>query len=136
MPTQAVSRRPQLVSQLRELFEDVAGMDLAEGDASASFVELGLDSLTLTQAALQVKKQFSINLTFRQLMEQYRSFDTLAEFLDASLPPEAVPAAAAVPAAVVPAAAPVAVAPAQTVATPSRASEAFSTGRRQSPESR
>ena len=101
MSTQAASRRPQLVSQLRELFEDVAGLDLAEGDASTSFVELGLDSLTLTQAALQVKKQFSVNLTFRQLMEQYRSFDTLAEFLDASLPPDtapAMPAAVAVPA--------------------------------------
>ncbi|HEY9068270.1 MAG TPA: amino acid adenylation domain-containing protein, partial [Burkholderiaceae bacterium] len=107
MSTQAASRRPQLVSQLRGLFEDVAGMDLADSDASVSFVELGLDSLTLTQAALQVKKQFSVNLTFRQLMEQYRSFDSLAEFVDASLPPEAAPAVPVAAATAMPAAAPV-----------------------------
>ncbi len=100
----ASSRHPQLMRRLRELFEDVAGADLDVGDATSSFIELGLDSLTLTQAALQVKKQFSVNLTFRQLMETYRSFDTLAQFLDASLPPDPVAQAAAVeiPAAVQP----------------------------------
>jgi glutamate-1-semialdehyde aminotransferase/malonyl CoA-acyl carrier protein transacylase len=92
-PLPSATRRPQLVSRLRVLFEDVAGTDLGDADAAAPFVELGLDSLTLTQAALQVKKQFSVAITFRQLMEKYRSFDTLAEFLDSALPPE--PAAAA-----------------------------------------
>jgi glutamate-1-semialdehyde aminotransferase/acyl carrier protein len=99
MPTVAsdstpASRRPQFVVRLRELFEDVAGVDLGDADAAAPFVELGLDSLTLTQAALQVKKQFSVAITFRQLMEKYRSFDTLAEFLDLTLPPEPVQAIA------------------------------------------
>ena len=88
--SQPSSRRPQLMSRLRELFEDVAGADLGAGDSSTSFVELGLDSLTLTQAALQVKKQFSVSITFRQLMEKYRSFDALAQFLDSSLPPEPI----------------------------------------------
>ncbi len=37
---------------------------------------------------MQVKKQFKVNLTFRQLMESYRGFDALAEFLDATLPPD------------------------------------------------
>jgi glutamate-1-semialdehyde aminotransferase/acyl carrier protein len=89
------SRIPQLVTRLRTLFEDVAGVDLAAADASENFVELGLDSLTLTQAALQVKKQFSVAITFRQLMEQYRSFDALAGFLDKTLPAD--PAAVVVP---------------------------------------
>ena len=105
MPAAASSsRRPQLVTRLRGLFEDVAGSDLGDADAAAPFVELGLDSLTLTQAALQVKKQFSVPITFRQLMEKYRSFDTLAEFLDGALPPEpvaAVVAPVAIPAAAV-----------------------------------
>ena len=88
--SQPSARLPQLMSRLRELFEDVAGADLGAGESSTSFVELGLDSLTLTQAALQVKKQFSVSITFRQLMEKYRSFDALAQFLDVSLPPEPV----------------------------------------------
>jgi glutamate-1-semialdehyde aminotransferase/acyl carrier protein len=89
-----VARRPRLAARLRELFEDVAGVELGNADGAAAFVELGLDSLTLTQAALQVKKQFAVAITFRQLMEKYRSFDTLAEYLDATLPPEPVAPAA------------------------------------------
>lgn len=85
-----VSNHAALVSQLQTLFEDVAGTDLVGADASVSFVELGLDSLTLTQAALQVKKRFNVPVTFRQLMEKHRSFGSLAEFVAASLPPDAI----------------------------------------------
>ena len=96
----AASRLPHLVIRLRTLFEDVAGIDLGAAEATESFVELGLDSLTLTQAALQVKKQFNVPITFRQLMEQYRSFNALAGFLDSTLPADpAAPAAAPAPAA-------------------------------------
>ncbi|MBO9648308.1 MAG: amino acid adenylation domain-containing protein [Variovorax sp.] len=104
------ARRASLVTRLRELFENLSGVDMAGVDGSAPFVEIGLDSLTLTQAALQVKKTFKVNLTFRQLMESYRSFDALAEFLDATLPAEPAAAAPATPVAA-PAATITAVAP-------------------------
>ncbi len=123
-PAPAAARHPRFVSRLRELFEDVAGVDLGDADAAAPFVELGLDSLTLTQAALQVKKNFSVAITFRQLMEKYRSFDTLAAFLDETVPAEAAQVAApAVMAASAPGvAAPAAFAPlAMTVAGPAAA---------------
>ncbi len=92
-PTPA-PRRQRLVQDLRKLFEDVAGADLAAGDPTTTFIELGLDSLTLTQAAIQLKKAFAVKITFRQLMENYRSFDALAEYMDANLPAETVPAPA------------------------------------------
>ena len=101
-PQAAADRRPRLVSRLRKTFEDVSGFDLGEADAAASFVELGLDSLTLTQVALQLKKEFKVPVTFRQLMESYRSFDALAAFLDQQLPPDAAPAAAPSPTRVAP----------------------------------
>jgi amino acid adenylation domain-containing protein len=111
------SRKGALADQVRALFEDVSGLDIAASSVDASFLELGLDSLTLTQAAIQLKKKFKLNITFRQLMEQFRSVNALAGHLDASLPKEEVspvqiaPAAAA-PVAAVPIAAPVAAAPA------------------------
>jgi glutamate-1-semialdehyde aminotransferase/acyl carrier protein len=77
--------------RLRGLFEDISGIDMAEAEGHAAFAELGLDSLTLTQAATQIKKTFKVNLSFRQLMESYRSFDALSAFLRKSLPPEAEP---------------------------------------------
>ena len=90
-PSSPASRLPQLASRLRTLLEDVAGVDLADAQGTTPFVELGLDSLTLTQAALQVKKQFGVAVTFRQLMQSHRSIDSLAAYLDATLPPEAAP---------------------------------------------
>lgn len=83
------SRQTQLVQRLRLLFEDVSGFELEGADPSLSFVELGLDSLTLTQVALQVKSTYAVPVTFRQLMETYRSFDALAGYLDTQLPPDA-----------------------------------------------
>ncbi len=107
-------RRASLAARLRTLFEDISGIGMDEVEGSAPFVEIGLDSLTLTQAALQVKKHFKVNLSFRQLMESYRSFDALAEFLDGALPPEPAaapvatpaPVAAAIPAVAAPVTAP------------------------------
>ncbi|MEJ8846715.1 amino acid adenylation domain-containing protein [Variovorax rhizosphaerae] len=92
--TTAPARRAALTARLRELFEEISGIEMGGADGGAPFVEMGLDSLTLTQAATQVKKHFKVNLSFRQLMESYRSFDALGEFLDVTLPPDATPAAA------------------------------------------
>lgn len=105
-----VDRRPRLSGQLKEVFEDVAGFDLSDADGDANFIELGLDSLMLTQVALQLQKTFGVKISFRQLMGEYASLDRLVAALDAQLPPEAAPEAA--PAAAVPAPAPVAQAPA------------------------
>ncbi|WP_254789758.1 polyketide synthase [Variovorax sp. OV329] len=124
MTAATTDRRPALAQRLRTLFEDISGIDLAEAESGAPFVEMGLDSLTLTQAALQVKKSFKVNLTFRQLMENYRSFDALSAFLDSTLPPEpvaAAPVVAAQPAPVAVAAMPAPVqvmAPVQMAAVP------------------
>ena len=109
------ARKLQLIARLRALFDDVSGSDLGDTDPTIPFVELGIDSLTLTQAALQVKREFGVSVTFRQLMENLRSLDTLADHLDAQLPPEptaqpqaataaaAAPQGLAMPAAVMPA---------------------------------
>ncbi|MDQ7999145.1 MAG: amino acid adenylation domain-containing protein [Pseudomonadota bacterium] len=98
MPT-APARRATLQAKLREVFEDISGTPMADADGATPFIDLGLDSLVLTQAALQVKKQFKTNISFRQLMEGCRSFDLLAEHLDNTLPPEPAAAAPAAPAA-------------------------------------
>ena len=93
-PTPEFPRRATLSARLRDLFEEISGTDMAAADGQVSFVELGLDSLTLTQVATQVKKTFKVNLSFRQVMQSYRSFDALAEFLDLNLPAEPTPVAA------------------------------------------
>jgi amino acid adenylation domain-containing protein len=70
-----------LISQLESLFSDISGMNLSGVDATASFFELGMDSLLLTQSSLKLKKTFKVNVNFRQLLNELNHFDALAQYL-------------------------------------------------------
>ena len=48
---------------------------------ATTFLEMGLDSLSLTQISLALKKKFKVKVTLRQLLEVYPNFGTLAEFM-------------------------------------------------------
>ncbi|HEU4773626.1 MAG TPA: amino acid adenylation domain-containing protein [Lysobacter sp.] len=111
------ARRQRLAAQVNDVVEDVAGFDLADADASTNFIELGLDSLMLTQVALQLQKTFQVKVTFRQLMGECSSLEGLVAMLDAQLPADELPPVPmpVVPPATVSAPAP-APAPAATVA--------------------
>ena len=47
-----------------------------------AFLELGLDSLFLTQAALLLRKTFGVKVSFRELLEELSTIDALAAHLD------------------------------------------------------
>ncbi|UNK50280.1 amino acid adenylation domain-containing protein [Lysobacter sp. S4-A87] len=112
-PEAGSARRDRLIGQLRGLFENVAGFDMADADTDTNFIELGLDSLMLTQVALQLQKTFPVSIGFRQLMGECSSLQRLVSAIDAQLPPDAVAAPVAPPPASVqaPAAAATATAP-------------------------
>jgi len=98
--TVAAPRKDRLANELRALFEDVSGIDMDGAEPETTFLELGLDSLALTQVALQLQRTFSIKITFRQLMEAYPSLERLADFMDQNLAPETLaPVPAQAPAA-------------------------------------
>ncbi len=113
MSSPSTSRNLRLATELREVFEEASGIEIGENEVDASFLELGFDSLLLTQVALAVQKKTGVKLTFRKLMEDMSTIRTLAEHVDRQLPPEAavtpvqvvqplVPAAAAAPQAAAP----------------------------------
>ncbi len=83
-----MSRKPRLIEQVKETLENSFGIDLAGVTPDMTFIEVGLDSLLLTQFALLVKKQFNLPVTFRQLNEDLGSLDLLADYLDTHLPAE------------------------------------------------
>lgn len=82
----AMSRKVQLINKVKETLEDASGIEMNGVTPEMSFIEMGLDSLLLTQVALTLKKQFSIPITFRQLNEDLGTLDLLTEYLDAHLP--------------------------------------------------
>jgi amino acid adenylation domain-containing protein len=82
------SAKQVLIPILKELFEDTSGIDVSAADDTSCFLELGLDSLTLTQVALTLKKKFKVKLSFRQLLEDYTNFTLLADHLLPHIPSE------------------------------------------------
>ena len=87
-------RKERLLVASRKLMEELSGYDLSEVDPAASLLELGLDSLLLTQAAQVFHKKFGVSISFRQLMEELSSLQAIAEHLDSTLGPEAFAAPA------------------------------------------
>jgi amino acid adenylation domain-containing protein len=67
---------------LQSVFAELSGVSGDRLDPKASFFELGFDSLFLTQAVLAVQNRFGVRVSFRQLLEDLSSLDTLATYLD------------------------------------------------------
>jgi amino acid adenylation domain-containing protein len=98
------SRDQQLADVLRAILEDLSGEDLSGADPATSFLELGFDSLFLTQAVRRINDRFGVKLGFRQLLGELSSISALVGHLlpgvtDAMLPPPPATVAPAVPAA-------------------------------------
>src|ERR1700677_139856 len=93
-------RKHRLIQTLKGMLAELAGKDLSGVDAQATFFELGFDSLLLTQVATLLKRRFQVKVTFRQILEELTSLETMAQYLDAQLPAEETPtkaSASAVP---------------------------------------
>ncbi len=84
----AVSATP-VNDQLRGLLEQASGLEFTADDDEVSFAELGLDSLSLTQIAMQVQRAFRTEVSFRQLMQETDSIARLADYLTEHSPPAA-----------------------------------------------
>ena len=91
----APARIDALVVRLQALFSDLSGIDAASLPPGTAFLELGLDSLFLTQAATLLQKTFGVKVTFRELLDELSTIGALAAHLDKLLPPDAAPAAPA-----------------------------------------
>ncbi|MCL4180305.1 MAG: amino acid adenylation domain-containing protein [Verrucomicrobia bacterium] len=81
----------ELLAQLKQAFGDLAGQDLADAGPESTFLDLGFDSLFLTQAAALLKNRFGVKITFRQLLEEFTSLGALARQLDQHMPADRRP---------------------------------------------
>ena len=87
-PAAPIARKPLLIEKIRGILKNLSGQDQESADVSVTFLELGFDSLLLTQVAQAFRKEFGLKVTFRQLLEDYSTMDSLSAHLDAQLPPE------------------------------------------------
>jgi amino acid adenylation domain-containing protein len=85
----ALTRKDQIIRQLAVQFQQLSGANLGSLSPSTSFAELGFDSLFLAQASQGIQKKYGVKVTFRQLSEQFVTLDSLADYLDKHLAPDA-----------------------------------------------
>ncbi|MEO5960496.1 MAG: amino acid adenylation domain-containing protein [Opitutaceae bacterium] len=71
---------------LRELLQRLSGVELSTAGREVTFSQLGFDSLFLTQASQAVAKRFGVDVTFRQLREDFQTLGTLAGYIDRQKP--------------------------------------------------
>ncbi|MDZ7959048.1 MAG: aminotransferase class III-fold pyridoxal phosphate-dependent enzyme [Aulosira sp. DedQUE10] len=90
--TMSVSSKQKLIPLLKEVLEETSGLEIAGFDESTTFLEMGLDSLSLTQVGLALKKKFKVKVTLRQLLEVCPNLGTLADLINQALSPEALSA--------------------------------------------
>ncbi|APG94678.1 hybrid non-ribosomal peptide synthetase/type I polyketide synthase [Sinorhizobium americanum] len=87
-PVPAASRAPKLEASLLTVLADMSGEALGAGESTATFLELGLDSLFIGQFAQRIEKDYKIKLSFRELLSNIPTVRDLARHLDEQLPPE------------------------------------------------
>ncbi len=119
-PVSTMPRKDRIAQEILAILADLSGVAADKLDPRATFLELGFDSLFLTQANGVFRKRFGVKTTVRQLIEKAPGVALFAELLDRELPPSAfaeAPAEAPAPAPPAAAPAPAAAAGAPVVAT-------------------
>lgn len=105
--------------RITALLEDLSGQDVAGADPQTTFLEMGFDSLFLTQVSQGLQNAFGLKVTFRQLLGDLNTVPSLAAYV-VSQCPLGEPAGAAAPHTM-----PAASVPARVVAVPSAATGAI-----------
>ncbi len=92
------NRKIKLLEKISDIIMNTSGIEIESSDQNHNFLELGLDSLVLTQMAITCRNDFNTPITFRQLNDELSTPDLLAEHLDTVLPKEVyAPAPVAAP---------------------------------------
>jgi amino acid adenylation domain-containing protein len=92
------SREAEVRNAILATMQGLSGEELAQVDDDVTFLELGFDSLLLSQAAQELQGSFGVKISFRQLLGDLSTVPALAGFICAALPE--APVQAAVPVAV------------------------------------
>ncbi|MGJ8593055.1 MAG: amino acid adenylation domain-containing protein [Aquaticitalea sp.] len=92
--TMQPNRKSAILDKISDIIMNTSGMEIESSEYNNSFLELGLDSLVLTQMAITCKNEFNTPVTFRQLNAEFETPNLLAEHLDKILPQERFSSAA------------------------------------------
>ncbi len=85
-------RTDRLRGELIALLTDLSGVELDGSAAGATFLELGFDSLFLTQVSQRIDNQYKCKVKFADLLGELSTVNRLAAHIDSVLPADVAPA--------------------------------------------
>lgn len=81
-------REQRILARLRGLASELSGYAAADLVETSTFLDLGFDSLFMTQLASAFQGEYGVKVTFRQLFDELPTLRALAEHIDGQLPAE------------------------------------------------
>jgi len=78
----ALTEAESVLSKLRKIVAEALGTPVEAVDEDATFLQLGMDSLFLTQMTQRIKSLFNVTVSMRQLMRQHSSISKLSDFIE------------------------------------------------------
>ncbi len=96
------ARYAAIEAEVKSVFKNLSGRELGPADQTATFFDLGFDSLLLTQASQSLRQKFGVKITFRQLMENLVTIESVTKYMDEQVPADkfSAPVITAAPASV------------------------------------
>ena len=91
-PGSAPDHTAQVVKRLQTLFSELSGIDAGTLAPTSTFLDLGLDSLFLTQASNALNKKFGVKVSMRDLLDDCSTLQALAARIAPAMPVDAAPA--------------------------------------------
>jgi amino acid adenylation domain-containing protein len=92
-PPAAEAGGDEVLREVVAILADLSGMEPAALDPKKTFLELGFDSLFLTQASQAIQKKYLVKITLRQLLDTMSTPAAIAAHVAAHRPAGATPAA-------------------------------------------
>ena len=86
-----MDRNQRVRQALLQILEELSGMDVSHVEENTTFLDMGFDSLFLTQFTQAIQGKFALKITFRQLLDQQSTLEALSSFVDERLPADAFP---------------------------------------------
>ena len=90
MENKSALRQKILLDRLKDIFHDLSGIPTSEMENNTSFLDMGFDSLFLTQVSTRIKKDLKLDVSFRSLLDDFRDLDSLSKYAEQALPEDAV----------------------------------------------
>ena len=83
-----ISRIDTIIKEIKTVLYELSGLEPEEMDEDSTFLELGFDSLFLSQVIIKINNVFETKISFRQLFEEASTINALADLLNEKLPAE------------------------------------------------